>query len=377
MTGQRVVSIDFWRGVALLTIFVDHIPGNVFDKITYRNFGFSDAAEVFVFLAGTSCALAYLARFDMARAARQTVKIMLRVLTLYTSHLAIMLAGGAVVAYAVLAGGDTRFLTALHFDVFVTDPLHALIGMVTLGYQPAYLNILPLYVVLLAMAPVIIVLARIRLLYAVLASGALYVASGTFDWHLPVYPGQGAWFFNPLAWQFLFTLGLCLGTGIVNGRAVPRSRVLTGLAVAYVLLSLVWIRLGIWAPFDLRPLPPFLWDFDKTNLSLPRLLHVTALAYLVLQLQLERRLRLSSLAKPFVVLGRHSLPVFCVGTVLAISAQIARATFGHTAASDVLMLGCGALLQIGLAWGLEWYGSAAKARGREDLVVASQPALPR
>jgi hypothetical protein len=374
MTGQRIVSIDFWRGLALLTIFIDHIPGNVLDKITYRNFGFSDAAEVFVFLAGTSCALAYLARFDAARAARQTIKILLRAFTLYTSHLAVLLAVGAVVAYAVLSTGDSRFLAALHFDVLTGDPLHALLGLVTLGYQPAYLNILPLYVVLLAMAPVVIMLARIRLVYAAAASGALYLATELLGLNLPVYPGNGGWFFNPLAWQFLFTLGLCLGAGIVEGRRAPHRPVLTALALGYVVLAAVWVQLGIWAPWDLRPVPTFIWGFDKTNLSLPRLLHVVALAYLVLQLPIERYLRLSTLAKPLIVLGRHSLPVFCIGTVLAIAAQIGRATFGHSPASDLVMLGMGAFIQVGLAWGLEWYGAAAKTR---DTQAAALPAQPR
>jgi hypothetical protein len=249
---------------------------------------------------------------------------------------------------------------------------------VTLGYQPAYLNILPLYIVLLTMAPVIIVLARIRLVYALAASGALYLATELLSLQLPVYPGRGGWFFNPLAWQFLFTLGLCLGTAILQGRRAPHARVLTWVALGYAIFAAVWAQLGIWAPWDLRPVPTFLWDFDKTNLSLPRLLHVVAIVYLVLQLPFERWLRASTLVTPLVVLGRHSLPVFCVGTVLAIMAQIARATFGSSTATDVVILGGGALIQVGLAWGLEWYGSAAKARDVSAAPQAQpQPVLPR
>jgi hypothetical protein len=61
--GQRVDAIDFWRGFALLTIFIDHLPDNVFQQMTYGNFGLSDAAELFVFLSGASVALAYGTRF--------------------------------------------------------------------------------------------------------------------------------------------------------------------------------------------------------------------------------------------------------------------------------------------------------------------------
>ena len=61
--AKRVDGIDFWRGFALLTIFIDHGPLNVPQYVTQKNFGFSDAAELFVFLSGASVALAYGSRF--------------------------------------------------------------------------------------------------------------------------------------------------------------------------------------------------------------------------------------------------------------------------------------------------------------------------
>ena len=61
--AKRIDGIDFWRGLALLMIFIDHVPENVFQHVTQKNFGFSDAAELFVFLAGVSVALAYGTRF--------------------------------------------------------------------------------------------------------------------------------------------------------------------------------------------------------------------------------------------------------------------------------------------------------------------------
>src|SRR6266581_7503348 len=47
-------SIDFWRGFALVTIFVNHVPGIVFERFTFRSVSLSDSAELFVFLAGFS-----------------------------------------------------------------------------------------------------------------------------------------------------------------------------------------------------------------------------------------------------------------------------------------------------------------------------------
>lgn len=48
-------AIDFWRGFALVTIFINHIPGNFYERFTHRNIGVSDSAELFVFLAGWGC----------------------------------------------------------------------------------------------------------------------------------------------------------------------------------------------------------------------------------------------------------------------------------------------------------------------------------
>ena len=51
-------AIDFWRGLALVTIFINHVPGNTFERYTYSQYGISDAAELFVFLAGWSIGIA-------------------------------------------------------------------------------------------------------------------------------------------------------------------------------------------------------------------------------------------------------------------------------------------------------------------------------
>jgi len=83
MPGKRVDAIDFWRGFALLTIFIDHVPDNAFQHITFKNFGFSDAAELFVFLSGVSVALAYGTRFFQCEAWGAVRAVLRRAFTLY------------------------------------------------------------------------------------------------------------------------------------------------------------------------------------------------------------------------------------------------------------------------------------------------------
>ncbi|MCP8937546.1 OpgC domain-containing protein [Alsobacter sp. SYSU M60028] len=363
---NRIASVDFWRGVALATIFINHVPGNPLESLTHKNFGFSDAAEAFVFLAGIGVAFAYAARVQVDGFARPVGSILLRIWQLYMAHLTVLIACAAVVSFAVLSTNDIRLLEATQFDQIVESPMEALIGIATLGLQPAYLNILPLYIAMMLLAPALISLALVDGRLALFGAGLLYVATQLLHLKLPSYPGADAWYFNPLAWQLLFTIGLVCGLRTRRGPA-RTSRVLLWGAAALLLGSLVWVRTGYNFDGDLSPLPRFMWDFDKAQLTLPRLLHALALFYVVSRLSIEGWLSRSALAAPLLLMGRHSLPVFCVGTVLSIGAQVFRMGAERGAAVDFLLVALGLMLQIGLATGLEWHRNGLGTRkAREE-----------
>src|ERR1700681_1075835 len=98
--GERDVRIDFFRGVALYMILVDHVAGDPISRFTYQRIGFSDAAELFVFLSGVSCAIVYsriLARSGwsglLTAVAKRTAKIF--VFYLVTSAIDILLISAA------------------------------------------------------------------------------------------------------------------------------------------------------------------------------------------------------------------------------------------------------------------------------------------
>lgn len=370
MTGDgRRVSVDFWRGFALLTIFINHIPGNVAGHFTYRNFGISDAAELFVLLAGISAAFAYLRPFEPGARVRITARIWLRAFQLYVAHLALLLIAVAVVGGFVVATGDERALEWYHLDVISQQPIEAVVGMALLSYQPAYLNILPLYVAVLLVAPILIALMRVGIGLGLAVSGALYLATQFTGLAPIVWPNSGTWFFNPFAWQFLFACGLAIGR-LIDTQAPPvANRVLDLLAPLYLALSLAWALAGLPMPADLSPLPAFLWDLDKTTLALPRLLHVLALLYCVSRLPLEALLRSSAAARPLITMGRHALPVFCLGTLLALALQIQRAVYDGGVVSDLLIAGAGCAIQWMLAWALEWYRSGSKAASRRSAIA--------
>jgi hypothetical protein len=357
----RLLSVDFWRGLALLTIFVNHVPGNMFERFTHRNFGFSDATEVFVMLAGVAAALAYLPRFRRGQAATTSFRILQRAFQLYMTHIVLIIVCGAIIAHSVATTGDMRFFEALHFDILVNDTLPGLVGLAALGMQPAYLNILPLYIVLLTLAPVLLFLGSRSLVAMLAASATLYLCSQLLWLNFPTYPSEGFWFLNPLCWQLLFAIGVALGAKIIDGGWPVLPRWVLWLASAYLAVACVWIVSGFYPGWNPQWLPRFIWDFDKTNLFLPRLLHVLALTYVASHLPVERWLRGSELCKPFAILGRHSLAVFSLGTVFAITAQMIRAHVGGSPSLDTILIGSGILSQLILAGVLEWYRSGSSA----------------
>jgi hypothetical protein len=351
--SERISSVDLWRGFALVTIFVNHIPGNALEPLTPKNFGFSDASELFVLLAGMAAAFAYLPKFLAGRGSYTTLKMVLRAFHLYVAHLATLCMAGAIIIAATLQMDDGRIAEAMQFDLFLAAPGPALIGFVTLGHQPAYLNILPLYVALLLIAPVLMLGMRINATVTLAGSFALYLSTELLDLRLPSYPVEGAWFFNPLAWQFLFCIGLVIGSGIQAGKPIAPPRWLVAACAALLVGALVWSRSGFFLEDGLG-LPHFVWDFDKTNLSLPRLLHVLALLVVVSRLPMNRWIERHRALQPLVLLGRQSLGVFALGTVLAILAQALRIALGGTVVFDVLFMSAGLMLQMVLAWALEW-----------------------
>jgi len=359
----RIVSVDFWRGIALATIFIDHVPENLLAHFTQRHFGFSDAAETFVFLAGVAACFAYLRHFGRGERAHQTLRIGLRAFSLYAANMVVLVFCGAIIAYASLSTQDPRILEIMQFDQLVKEPLSSLVGIATLGFQPSGLNILPLYIVLLALAPLLILAVRRNMRVALGLSGGLYLATQLFSLGLPSYPVPDAWFFNPLAWQFLFTLGLCCGRLIAERRPLPQSRALVVACGLYLVLALVIVRGGFIGAYDLSPLPRFLWDEDKTNLSLPRLLHFAALAYLVTRLPVEAWLAGRASCRPLIWMGRHSLPVFSLGVVLSMVGQATRIVYPASPGLDILLVSFGLGLQMALGWVLEWQKTGLTAAG--------------
>jgi len=357
----RDQRLDMFRGLALLMIFINHVPGTIYENWTNRNFGFSDSAEAFVFMSGMAAGLAYSKSFRSGPLWPATARVWARARQLYFVHIACTAIVLGIFAAGALWLGAGEILTQNLVHILFQQPLGVLIGLPTLTFQLGYLNILPLYTVMLLVSPALLMLGLRWPRLVFLGSILLWIAAGQFRLNFPNFPLSGGWFFNPFAWQILFVTGLLAGMAMKQGqRFMPYSPVLFGLAAALVIFILLWTRIPALASLGgsglaaLRKLgaPFYLVQFDKTFVSLPRLLHALALFYVLASLPAIKTLAENAALEPLRLLGRHGLPVFATGTVLAMALQTVKSEYILGPALDGTLLALGILLQLGLAWTL-------------------------
>lgn len=361
----RDPRLDMFRGLALVMIFINHVPGTVYETFTNRNFGFSDAAEAFVFMSGMAAGLAYSARFVTANSFSTywtaTARVWARARQLYFLHLTITLLALGIFAFAALQFGMWDMLGRNNVAPIFAHPVGAMVGIPTMMHQLGYLNILPLYIILLLATPLLLVLGIRWPVPVVIGSIALWVVAGQFRFNLPNLPTPGGWFFNPFSWQLIFVVGLLSGVAMKRGqRFVPKSPLLLALCAAFVVFVLIWVKWPPVAKVGLNTLgwlsglglPFYITWFDKTFLALPRLLHALAVFYLLGHLDIVRRFAGTAVAAPLRLLGRQGLAVFATGTVLSMGLQTVKTVTEPDPLLDGLMLGSGLVLLWALAWAL-------------------------
>lgn len=353
----RDVRVDFFRGLALWWIFTDHIPNNFFAQFSLRNFALCDSAEVFVLLAGYGAGLAYGRSMDRNGWLFSGADTLKRVWTLYVAHIFLFVVFSAQVSFSAVALNRTDYLDEIHLDVLGEEPYRAMFEALTLHFQPAYLDILPMYIVLLAaFALTLPLLHRPHILLA--SSFGLYAIARFYGLNLPSWQG-GGWYFNPLTWQLLFTIGAIMAY-VRPKQPSPRvTRLIdwcSGIIVVFGVLMqwVVWEHQAVLthAPVTLAKL---LLQVDKEGLHPFRLTSILALAWIVSRqvpasaTWLQRRW-----AAPFVLCGQHSLPVFCVGIFLSFLGRlIMEEASGWWL--QVLVNAAGAMLMVTVAALAAWY----------------------
>ncbi|GBQ25924.1 hypothetical protein AA0472_1929 [Acetobacter estunensis NRIC 0472] len=318
--------IDALRGIALLMMFVDHMPQNLLNRLTLRNLGFADAAEIFVLLAGYASWLAYGRGFPRYGTRETLTRLAKRCVKLYVSQTLMIMAFIAIIL-------TWRQFTPVPVDFLEPELAHGISSfwrVFLLNALPSNLNILPLYMVLLAAFPLMYVVLKFNRWLALGLSAALWLLINIDpDVNFPNWLDPDGWYFDPLAWQFLFMIGAfgAIEAEKYNGNlpAFPWLKVACGLYLVFSLFeAFPWTQWGL--PV-IRPLA--LPSPDKSTLAPLRLLDVLAIFYLVQSSPLAKRFSETRFGQALALCGRHSLEVFTVGTVLDLIGRLIFTTFGE------------------------------------------------
>lgn len=352
--APRDPRLDFFRGIAMLIIFIAHVPDNLWANYIPARFGWSDATEMFVFCSGFAAALAFGSTFHKANFAYGTMRIGYRVWQIYVGHLTMFIfIATLVLAMTGLLDGERDYVSQLNLTWFFDHPAQALVGLFTLTYVPNYFDILPMYIGALVLVPAVMALSRIHPWVAMGFVAAVYAGVHLFGWMLPAHPENHTipWFFNPLAWQLLFFTGFAFALGWLPAPRISRPWVIA--AVAFVLLSAPAANWDIAKDVDaLRWVREAIWDLqEKTDFGLLRYLHFLALAYIAIAVVNPRIEALrGDWAKPIVTVGQNSLAVFLLSMGLSRVAGMALDQIGRSVPAVALVNIAGLAIIIGFAY---------------------------
>lgn len=321
----RDLRLDILRGIANWTIFINHIPHNFVALFTFRNIGFSDDADLFIFISGYTAAFVY-ARIMLERGtSAATAKIFRRAWQIYATYIFLLVGYLAMVGAGALNYNipplEGVWGADYNVGVFTMKPVEVLWGALTLQYKPVNLDILPMYVVYMLMFPLVVWSMLRRPNVTLAASAVLYATAKFKGWNLPSY-GAGTWYFNPFAWQLLFVFGSwCAMGGAARVSGLVKSRAFLIAGGAYLLFALV-MRMAEISPEFAAQLPHALVKFfvpnDKTNLPFFRFIHFAILAGFVTRaIPRDFKPLASRWFKPAILCGQKSLEVFALGAMLS------------------------------------------------------------
>jgi len=364
--SERELRIDLFRGLALWLIFIDHLSPDVLSWFTIRSYGFSDAAEIFIFISGYTAAMVYgrsMFEFGFVVA---TLRIMRRVWQIYLAHVFLFTILMAEIYFLASRVQSSFYPEEMGVVEFFKQPGEALVQALLLRFRPLNMDVLPLYIVLMSFLPLILWLIKLRADIALALSVALYVLARKFDLHLTAYP-DGFWSFNPFAWQLLFVFGAwCSLGGARRMSPVLSSPITLWISIAYVFAAFC-ITLTWYFPQLEHSLPhrieQWIYPIDKTDLDILRFAHFLALAAIAARLVPKGWPGLNSpWLRPMILCGQHSLEIFCLGVFLAFAGYFLLAEISGGIGLHFLVATIGILIMSAVAWFTSWHKHARKDR---------------
>jgi hypothetical protein len=285
----------------------------------------------------------------------------------YIAHVFLLAIYLAEIAYVASSFDNPLYTEEMGVLDFLKHPDVTIFQALLLKFKPVNMDVLPLYILLLAWFPPMLWLLLRAPSFALISSAVLYVLMWFFEWNLPAWP-SGTWVFNPFAWQLLFVLGAwCALGGAQNLARWINSPVVIGLAITYLVLAfciaMTWYipRLAVYVP---KFVGEVIYPIDKTNLDVLRILHFLSLAVITVALVPRDWPGLKSrILWPAIVCGQHSLETFCLGVFLSFAGhfmftEVSNRIFMHIAVSVA-----GIAIMVAIAAMLSWYKQAERQSG--------------
>lgn len=324
-TIHRDLRIDFFRGLALLIILVNHIEFithvSWFSSYNLHAIGPADAFDVFIFLSGYVFGIVYTKAWALHGYWGCQLKAFRRAWQLHIAHFGMYLF--TLAAFFFLSLERTSIQGLMQFNEALSAPLSMSVKAFVLIYQPLVIDILPLYIVILLIMPSLLCLMLNNKAYiAVVLSYLAYAATQLF----PLFPlgsGGTGWIFNPISWQFLFTIAMALAvqnrnksTKILNGNFV------LGISVVFiVVVSTVYVQNETDWRYSMEGILP--WTNKRTLGPLRLIYFLCLIRVATFCFPAAANFWQTKLAKPLVICGQNSLAVYCLGILLTYSCVVA------------------------------------------------------
>jgi hypothetical protein len=362
-TGERELRLDLFRGLALWLIFIDHLPPSLLTWFTLRNYGFSDATEIFIFISGYTAAFVYGRAMLEQGFVVATARILRRAWQIYVAHVFLFTIFLAEISYVANSFENPLYSEEMGIMDFLKQPDVTIVQALLLRFRPVNMDVLPLYIVLMLSLPLILFLMRWKPDVTLGLSALLYAVTWEYDLYFSAYP-NGFWAFNPLAWQLLFVFGAwCALGGAKRMSRILSSPITLWICFAYLFaafcVTLTWYlpQLGHVVP---RRIEQWMYPIDKTDLDVLRFAHFLALAAVTVRFLPKDWPGLKSpWLKPMILCGQHSLEIFCLGVFLAFAGHFILAEVAGGAALHALISLSGILIMCGMAWIISWYKHVA------------------
>jgi hypothetical protein len=353
-SSVRSVEIDFFRGLGLWVIYVDHIYPNFWSRFTLGHFGFSDFSEVFVFISGFVNAAMYSRALETGGLRAAIRKLSSRMSRFYLVHIATM-AFSLVVLTAGLRLGWRLYDPGPY--LWMTDAHQYFLRILAMSYAPGLNSLLPLYIVTAPGLLLAVICLRRAPLPTLTASFVIWSADQFHIFDPLVTSKLEGWSFHPFAWQFLFVIGAAIQMYRVQTGRIAKSRPIRVAAIVIVMAALILKGMPLFETgrnllFHVSLVARIVADgAGKARLAPFRLIHFLSLLLLVsVLLPRYRRWLDSPIAKLAIACGRDSILVFSFALIMTYVVDLLIFSVKGGLAMQLICTVVGVSLMCALSW---------------------------